>query len=336
MFRRFAGALALLVFGLAGIARADTLVLDQATINGFSVGQLNGGSGGGASYTNTIATGAGDTAVVGDTIKVIGFDFPSSIQSNVNGLKGAPLPTGLASLGVEVFAASGFITSVTPLGGSAASFNATFNKGTIQYWGGVNAAGFSSADPATWTAGGTLVETFSLHTAGGAIPGGFNTAVVSNPLTGPGVSQPPPVNFGSANAATPFNGNTITVFDEVSNPGGFIPTAGIYQTFATQLSNPSAFNAGNADTLFGSLLVGDLFRPGGETYAPGYTISGGIFSGSDLNGDVQENLGTTTFFGAFIPQTLLVPEPASMLLWGALVAGGGVYRTVRKRLKKTA
>jgi hypothetical protein len=308
-----------LALSLGTNARADFITTNatiQSPAAGAPVGnvfQLSGSAG--LSYTNPQATPA-----LGVDVRAIGAVRVDNYTLGSGATNSVTVPGHNV---VAVFALQG--TSRAPSGGV---FTADFSRGAVQIFD-IGSTVFNPRDPATWgvqTPGATLLSSYTLNTPN------MNTA--GNGITGANIFIPAnQQNVASANTdLTTHTGGNFQLDKLTDNlltsPQPFTnQQLGIDELLTTNTNPFSAAQELQVNNIFDALLPG---IPGSfsrnETFNPN---PGSGFA----NGDTIQALSFNSFptFIPVIPGG--VPEPASILLWGAVTAGIGVWGSAR-RLRK--
>jgi len=355
----FKGRLAILT-GIALLATAVQVRADATTFNLNLTGNATTGLtftgttnniievdvSNGVSYNNSFSAGA---AAPGDRIQTVGvatfnLGLGQPLQAPAPGTGVSPIPNHNI---VGVFALTG-TQQATPVGTLADQFR----TGQLRLYDlGTN--GISLANPATWVPNIAilsqgLLQTYNLTFQVG--PGaGVHQAVVAGPAaTGQNVNQPGGSlqDVGIANIGSPFNASGNVLFTNatpgagtftVTNPAGFVDGLFVHVDQTSVSTAPFDLGLGAAGVAnlnllslgFGQGLFADATLPGG-TFNP----QGPPFT----NGDIAQLTSGKTY-PVIIPLTTptapTIPEPASLIVWGLLAAGGSCYGSVRRwRMKR--
>jgi hypothetical protein len=315
----------ILTLAVATGARADfvtTNVTVQPPAAGAPIGNVFQFSGsGGLSYTNPQ-----DTPALGVDVRAVGAIRVDNYTLGSGATNSVTVPGHNV---IAVYALQG--TSRTP---AAGVFTADFTKGTVQIWD-IGGTLFNARDPATWgvfTPGATLKATYSLNTpnmntAGDGITGANifipasqqNQASVNTDLTThtSGNFQLNKLSDSLFTAPQPFTNAQVGLDELLTTNTNFFSAA---QELQVNDIFDSLFTAGGFAIPAGSFSRNEAFNPNpGGGFANGDTIQATSFNAFPMN--------------PVPPPPPGVPEPASMLLWGAITAGMGVWGSAR-RLRK--
>ncbi len=341
MIRRSLLVAAVLALSAVGQANADVFTTGLVTTNG----QLAGGSqvtntaffsqtGGGVAWTADVTSSSG---AVGDAAHLIGVMSLTSATNNV----APPSPTGSQFLAptnqlAVVFALQGTVTSSSP-----GNTNTVFTSGQAIIINRGSSSAINPLDPTTWVPVGSVqLQTLTLN----------NTPISAVQMGGTGTDSPVVPNPGAINsdpvAVGPMaslqsnpdflfsvgSGSFLTNFNLANNSNPLILSLINAQLQGAGGVNPAGPNASQlaaANAIF-LALQGVPFR---STFTPtspqnpGFnfqtiaTITGG-----------QNDPGSTPT----VTPPPGVPEPASMLLWGAVAVGFGVARKLRRSKRSVA
>jgi hypothetical protein len=304
-----------LVLALGGSAQADQIttsvnlnVPGQASVS--PVLSVSGAQSVGISYTTTTSTAPGSPVYAVGAVQQGAFGlFPSG---------GGNFTSNHAIIGV--FALQG--TQQPP---AAGTLQALFTSGVLKVFDlGANTNGtFNVTNPATWgpnTAGATLLATFNLAPASNTLPGPLG-ANIAQPVLGQ--------NTGIADLTSPFDSQGNFIFsaagaDTILTPPQ--PFDGLQVVLDEKLKTTpgSGLVAGGVaglDSIFNSFL--------GVNTSPFVNSQGGFNpDGTGANGQTVQVAGSDVFPTQTVTQE--IPEPASLLLWGAVGGLGVVWRARRK------
>jgi hypothetical protein len=318
--------LLLAVLGVSAPATADTFFTQLGTLNppanpASNVILVTGT--GGATYSNVVGSpglGASVFAVGAVPISSANLAFGPPFTS---GQFGSWTASG-GDTGIAVFAVQGSITAI-----SGNNATVTFTAGQIDVYA-VNGASFNFKDPGTWGTSGTSLGQWTLATPANIVQGNPN-----------------------ADAAS-FASTQVNVISGAITAGQL-------------LSGPTLWDKAASNTL----LVASTFDPFGlasvakeqlevrinETIQANYGSSGAIplatlisllnsilnnagLGNSGFNDFDPNNLASTLDFFATLQteavpgvQFFIIPEPASVLLWGSLGVGALVVGRLRRRSK---
>jgi hypothetical protein len=323
----------LAVISLGNSAKADVLVTGPVGFNNPNVfvpggtqvpGNPVGPSGlatlagsSGISFTNAWSNGA---PAVGDKVTAIGFSLVSSFTMSDTGIGLTNFPTVV----VGVFALEGQITQV-----GANGLTAAFTSGAVNLYNTGNPTVLGN-NPSTWVPGGNVnaapLASFTLTDPGAVVPG-------------PGGA---PVNLFAGNTAEVVFDNVNTdgdlLFDFVGamdvmgdqfieylnslNPGLHVNINELFQSVTAGEYGLDAADIAFLNSLFAALLGGSFTGDGpGEDFNP---------LGNGSNGDTIQTLSYEANFGNFVDNTE-VPEPASLIVWSVMAAGGAGIGMIRRR-----
>jgi hypothetical protein len=237
---------------------------------------------------------------------------------------------------VATFAVSGTTTAM--MGGVSAT--GQFTTGTLRVYDTGNVA-FSLNNPTTWTSG-TILATYRLAFQDTMTHNNVVSGPTTGALFGAQITQPGPFqDTAAANLLTPFNSNNNILFDRVS--GNLLITNTPPNPIADGIfinSNETLLNTtGGGDNGLGASGIAALNAIASSFIGTPFTTAADPFSPnpvSSFNGDTSQSLGVTAYpvFQPFIVGPGGIPEPASLLLWGALTASIGVWGGVRRFRKE--
>jgi len=335
--KRFLWAIALsLSFGAT--SRADTFFTGRADFNGSLAGGVNvldakrtNFDSGAISYSNvfTAAAPPAGQAAVGNKVNTIGYVVLSSAT-----VGNTTTPFGTSNRITAVYALQGTITNANPL-----STTVRYDSGTVRVYDRGVTTGINNEMPSQWVTNIANLNQGVIATLG---LDGIPTAVLQGPPDGllteslvvvdPSAINSAKVNITAAVGNTAdllFNylsGPFVTDFDVVDpkNPQLFVR---LNETLQSATFNP---NQTDLNTIFNAFLPGK---------GPFSTIGTG--TGSDFGPGGLGNPDTTfaNDGGFAVPGATQVeiPEPASMLVWGLIAGGCGVYGGFRRfRARKTS
>jgi len=361
MFRSLALSLAVLS-ACAANARADFFDT-SATINSpgpiLNLNQILGTSSGGFTFNNAVSTPA---IAPGSAINFVGVG--SDVIKDY-GLAGGGTAPGGAHFGagtdiIKVFAVSGS----SAIGANGATVN-TITAGGIGYFA-IPTGTYNQFDPRTWGTAATLIARYSLTgpqnigqinngIGGGIGAGGVNTISLNilNPvnaqghflalevpggLAGPGFITPNPAGLPPGSTPT---GEGIHAFVNEQVVVGQTTDNTVNNAF--RFVDPALSGAGGLAALD---AFAALFGVAGGTFAGG-AFGAGNGTGTSFNpyagpsvlpstlgsGDFGSLFGNTDFPGVSaetVPPGR-VPEPATMLVWGVVLATGGLALRSRRK-----
>src|SRR5579885_139892 len=328
MFKKTVALAFALALAGSGV-QAAPITTDYVTSNGTlnlptlagipGVIHVDGGNNAGVSYTNAFTSLSGGTVQVGTPIVGVGSILlgqytvgpPPGSTSNFN-LPGHNI--------VATFAVSGTATSVV----SGMTAVGQFTTGTLRVYD-TGSTAWNAANPSTWTSG-TLLGTYRLAFQDTMV----HNNVVSGPTTGalfgaqivqPGSAQDTAI----ANLISPFNSNNNILFDRVSGnllatnvPPGTLAD-GIFINSNETILNPltggdNGLGASGIATLnnIANSFIGTPFATGADPFSPNAV--------TNFNGDTAQSLGVTAY-PVYLPSQPVpgIPEPTSLMLWGAVV-----------------
>jgi len=330
------------VLALAGSGvQAAPITTDYVTSNGTlnlptlagipGVIHVDGGNNSGVSYTNAFTSGTGGAVQVGTPIVGVGSILLG--QYTVGPPPGSAANFNLANHNiVATFAVSGTATVVT----NGVTATGQFTAGTLRVYD-TGSTAWNAANPSSWTSG-TLLGAYQLSFQNT----GFHNNVVSGPTAGtlfgaqivqPGSAQ----DTASANLISPFNSSNNILFDRVS--GNLLVTNVPANTLVDGLfinSNETILNPlTGGDNGLGSSGIAALNSIASSFIGTPFATAGDPFSPNavaNFNGDTSQSLGVTAYpvFLPFISGPGVVPEPVSLLLWGAIAGGFGVWGGARR------
>lgn len=320
-------------------AQADVFVTGQTNINGAIqnngtglnyAGARNFGLGSnGISFTNFQGAGAPGS---GGVITAVGFAILDG-SANVNGGVGPAYTTSPNLVGVYALR-----------GVENGAFGASFNEGVIQVFDRSLAAGATPAifplNPSSWTQGNDIVAQFNINnTPINAVLQGPPGGVATEPLL---VPNPGAINDAEVDTTAGVGTTADFLFSLVS--GGLFTPLGGSDDFFIRLNQLIAFPTGIPDQaalaalvaqlndLFDDLMTDGGFDPGnGFSYGnPGDGTVYNPLAGPNSGDTVQTNTGGLVVPGQVVPVTE-IPEPASLIVWSVLAAGGAGLGMIRRR-----
>lgn len=317
-------------------AQADVFVTGQTNINGSiqnnglgsnALGARNFGLGSnGISFTNF----QGGAPGTGGAITAVGFALLDG-SYNANG-------------GVGAFSQSGALIGIYALRGvENGAFGASFTEGVIQVFdrtplGGGAAPSINPFDTSTWAPGSDMVAQFNINnTPISAVlqgpPGGNATEPLIVP--NPAAINDATVNLNAATGTTAdflFSLVSGTLFTPLGGSDDFFIRLNQLISGTTGLPDQAAVNAliAQLNPLFNTLMTAGGFAPGsGFSFGAGGTVYDPL--GGPANGDtIQTNTGGLVVPGQVIPVTE-IPEPASLIVWSVMAAGGMGLGMIRRR-----
>jgi hypothetical protein len=341
MFRKALLLACTTVLALGVTARADVFT-SQVTITQSAVGPLQTAGGGviqisssaqdqshDVSYTvntNKANPGAG-------TIYATGVIVLTGYAQNVAPFGGI-LSTGIPAVTPHnfefVFALQGHAIPAVP----GAALSAQFDKGTFQIIdvGASFPANFNANNPASWyPAGFTSVYKATL-----------GPQVATGIGDGSGVGGVAPGSMNNQASFVPGGNQTPgqVLLQQLLNPNTFVtPPENIFgfQTKIQETNNATigAITGDNAalDAAFQNAF--DANNPGFGSTTP-FTTFAFAPDGTGSNGDTVQTIAIQLYPVTSSSSTVVVPEPASMLVWAGIAVGLGLYRVRRSRRKKGA
>jgi hypothetical protein len=341
-----AGLFAVLASAFASPAHADVFFTGRVDFDtpvvDVAAARRAGFASTGVSYTNRFSGGA--SPAVGDVVHAIGF-----VVVNNAGQGGSTIDFNTGNRLVAVYALNGQIIDASPT-----SLRALFTSGQIRlYDRGTGAIDIN--DPSTWVTNisdlnqGVLAKLNLSNEIPSAViqgaPGGLQTEaiVVNTALLNTAAVDLTGATLGSvADFIFDYISGTFASNFDVQNPANpgvdIVPPADpqfivrINQT----LQNPplATPDVTELNTIFGAFkadlgFAGEVFAgtTGQQTFNP--QPLGPTFTGDT----VHQNDGGFAVPGA---QQAEIPEPASMLLWGTILVGAGVYGGLRRRRQRAA
>lgn len=328
----------LAAISLGTTAQADVFVTGQTNINGSI---QNNGSGVNAPGARNFGLGSngisftnfhGNVAGQGGVITAIGFSLLDGSQ-NTNGT-------------VSQFSSTGSLIGIYALRGvENGQFGASFNEGVIRVFDRTSVGqplppGINPLDPSTWNPTNDLVAQFNIN----------NTpinAVIQGPPGGQATEPLVVPNPGAINDATvDINAGVGTTADFLFSlvSGSLFTQLGANDDFfirLNQLFQSPTINQAQVDALiaqlnplFDALMAAGGFANGGtNTFSYGPPGSGTVYNplGGPANGDtIQTNTGGLVVPGQTVPVTE-IPEPASLIVWSVMAAGGAGLGMIRRR-----
>ncbi len=337
-----------LTFGAsARCARADIFTTETATVNQnvipagvpvLNVLQIN--AIGGISYDNNISTtgapGAGNIANIVAAVPIVNYNTSGGgVPSAVFG--------GGARQGILVFAGQAQVTSIGGGGATASLQFATPGNtlgglavGKIGLFDVANGT-FNTLHPTTWGNPLAAVALFGIKNNEDVIPG-----------SGLGVTRPAAIqNQASINAANPLANQGFVLFKDINDPfvlEGGVPLPGFFKTgegISARLDQEFGtfspdFGAADLAALnaFSNALAGFQFATG---FGPGPATN---FNPQNIGATIPPDffliLGAQAAPGIQQLPEGEIPEPASMLLWGLMAVGIGIYGGIRRYQSKRA
>ena len=320
--------LALAVAAFATPAAADVFFSQLGTLNAPANPATNvilvTGSGG-ATYSNVVGSPG-----LGSTVFAVG----AAPIVNANTTSGLSLQAGFwtatgGSVGVAVFAVQGTVTSI-----SGNNATVTFNAGQINVYAvpGSGAGTFNFKDPGTWGTGGPSLAQWTLATPAAITKGNTSAdsasfaaaqvnvisgAIAANQLlSGPGLWDKPASNtLLVASTFDPFGIGSV-----------------VKEQLETRVNETIQANYGSA----GSIPLANLIA-----LLNGILANAGLSNTGFDDFDPNNIASTLDFFATLqfeaVPgvQFFIIPEPASLLLWGSLGVGALAMGRVRRRRTKT-
>lgn len=317
-------------------AQADVFLTGQTNINGSiqnngggvnAPGARNFGLGSnGISFTNF----HGNVAGQGGVITAIGFSLLDGSQ-NTNGT-------------VSPFSSTGSMIGIYALRGvENGQFGASFTEGVIQVFdrtsiGQAFPPGINPLNPSTWNPTNDLVGTFKINnTPINAVlqgpPGGQATEPLVVPNPGAINDATVEVVAGAGTTAdflfSLLGGSLFTQLG--ANDDFFIRLNQLFQS-PTLTEDQLTDLINQLNPLFDALMAAGGFANGGNnTFS--YGVGGTVYNplGGPANGDtIQTNTGGLVVPGQTVPVTE-IPEPASLIVWSVMAAGGAGLGMIRRR-----
>jgi len=331
------GAL-LVTLACAAGAQADTFLTEQATVNqGIvppgggtnlpNVNQINLSGGGGIVLENNITSNGPN---VGDKFNLLAAGVIADFTRNPGGSFVADFGGGNKQV-VAVFAGQGTVTSLT--GGTQST--ASIDSGKLALFA-IDKNTFDRLNASTWGTAGAAIATFNLT----------NPADITKGIPNPNDPEAiffaaNQVNTGAINLAAGQQIQDRLLFKDLIDPLIVVQppftgqNEGLFgrfdQTALAFAGNPFAGQENTLNGIFAKVNGSGFFQTTG-------TGTPTDFNPQQLGGTIPADF-ITQLGGNFVPGILQegqIPEPASMLLWGAVAGGMGVYGGIRRyRGKKT-
>jgi hypothetical protein len=345
MLRKAVLFVCILALGFGSSARADPILTDYVTSNATlnlptlagvpGVIHVDGGNNSGVAYANAFTSLTGGSLRVGTPVVSVG-SIPL-VQYTVGPPPGSTSNFNLANHNlVATYALSGSTTALA----NGMSVMSQFTTGTLRVYD-TGTTAFSANNPNTWTSG-TLLASYKLafqdtmvHNS--VVPGPTTGALFGSQIAQPGANQ----DTAALNLLSPFNSDKNLLFDRVSgnllatntppNPladGVFVISS--ETLLNTTMGGDNGLGASGIAALnaIANTFIGTPFTTAADAFSPNPVAS--------FNGDTSQSVGLT-LFPVFQPSIVGpggIPEPASLLLWGALTAGIGVWGGVRRFRKE--
>lgn len=331
----------ILALALAGGVQAAPITGNYITTNGTlnlpnaagvpGVIHVDGGNNAGVSYTNAFTSTTGGTLTSGTPLVGVGSILLS--QYTVGPPPGSTSNFNNPHNIVATFAVSGTVTGLGP------QFTGTFTTGTLNVYD-TGSTGWDASKPTTWTSG-TVLASYRLAFQDTMVHNNVVSGPMAGPFFGAQIVQPGSAqDTAIANTQSPFNSSNNILFNRVSGsllvpnvPGGTL-FDGLFVNSNETILNPTTggdngLGASGIATLntIANAFIGTNFVTMADPFTPGNVTS-------NFNGDTSQSLGVTGYpVYLLAPPPPGVPEPASMLLWGALTVGMGAWGSAR-RLRK--
>jgi len=325
------GAL-LVTLACAAGAQADTFLTEQATVNqGIvppgggtnlpNVNQVNLSGGGGVVLENNISS---NTPMVGNKVNLLAANIITDFTRNPGGSFVADFGGGNKQV-VAVFAGQGTVTSLSGMNTQA---TLSIDSGKLALFA-IDKNTFDRLNANTWGTAGTAIATFNLA----------NPADITKGIPNPNdpealffaASQ---VNQGAINLTAGQQIQDRLLFKDLLDPlivvqppftGQNEGLFGLFnQTALAFTGNPFAGQEGTLNAISTGLGQGPF-----QTTGTGNPTD---FNPQQLGGTIPADF-ITQLGGSLVPGILQegqIPEPASMLLWGAVAGGMGIYGGIRR------